>query len=115
MVTSVVGVNRQGLKDWVVQRVSAVVMAVYAIGMVGFIISNSGLDFISWHALFNQTWMKVATLVFITSVLFHAWVGIWTVLTDYVKIFVVRLIFHVCVLLALATCFFWSLTILWGV
>ncbi len=115
MVTSTVGVSRQGLRDWVVQRITAVIMAIYSVGLFGFILCNPGMDYITWHALFLQTGMKIATLLFIASVLFHAWVGIWTILTDYVKIFVLRFVFHVFVLLALAACFFWALLILWGV
>lgn len=115
MVTSVVGISRQGIRDWMIQRVSAVIMAVYSIGMIIFFLKNPDLDYVTWHFLFSSTWMKLATLLFFASLLFHAWVGIWTVLTDYVKCYIARFTGHVVVFFGLAACFFWALLILWGV
>jgi succinate dehydrogenase / fumarate reductase membrane anchor subunit len=115
MVKSVMGVSRQGLRDWVIQRVSAVVMAVYSVGLIGYFLIHPQFDFLDWHALFAQTWIKVSTLLFVLALLFHAWVGMWTIFTDYVKPFVLRLICHLFVFFALVSCFFWALQILWGV
>jgi succinate dehydrogenase / fumarate reductase membrane anchor subunit len=115
MVKSVLGVNHQGLHDWVVQRASAILMAVYSIGLVFYIVSHSGLSFAEWHSLFSKEWMKVVTVLFLLSLLWHAWVGIWTILTDYVKSFVIRTIFDFFVLLMLFACFFWGVLILWSV
>ena len=53
--------------------------------------------------------MKVATVLFILSLLFHAWIGIWTIFTDYVKPYVLRAVLNVLVLLMLAACFFWGI------
>ena len=115
MVKSVLGVNHQGLRDWAVQRVSAILMAIYSIGLVVYLLFSPRLSFAEWHNLFAQTWMKVATILFILSVLFHAWVGIWTIFTDYVKPFAIRCILHTLVLLTLAACFIWGVMILWSV
>jgi succinate dehydrogenase / fumarate reductase, membrane anchor subunit len=115
MVKSVLSVNHQGLRDWVIQRVSAILMAVYSIGLIAYIVFNPGLSYADWHTLFSQTWMKVATILFILSVLFHAWVGIWTIFTDYIKSYVMRCILNFLVLLMLAACFFWGILILWSV
>ena len=114
MVKSVLGVNHQGLTDWLIQRVSAVIMTVYTIGLVLYLIVSSGIEFSDWHALFAHWWMKLATILFILSLLFHAWVGIWTVFTDYVKPFWLRFILEVLVYLALMVLFFAALLILWG-
>lgn len=115
MVKSVLGVSHQGLRDWVVQRVSAIFMAVYTLCFAVYFINHSELSFAEWHTLFSQTWMKVATTLFILSVLFHAWIGMWTIFTDYVKPFVLRAILNVLVLLMLAACFIWGFMILWSV
>lgn len=115
MVKSVLGVSRKGLHDWLIQRVTAIVMAVYSLGLIGYVLIHPQLGYLDWHALFAQTWMRVGTLLFVMSLLFHAWVGIWTVFTDYVKIFWLRLICHIVVFFALVACFFWTLEILWGV
>jgi succinate dehydrogenase / fumarate reductase membrane anchor subunit len=115
MVKSVLGVNHKGLRDWVIQRVTAIVLAVYSIGMFVFFARHPDLAFYEWHGLFSQAWMKVATLIFVLSLLFHAWIGMWTILTDYVKIFWLRFILHILILLALISFFFAALLILWGV
>lgn len=115
MVKSVLSVSRSGLRDWLIQRVSAVVMAIYSVGLVAYFLTHPNFDYVDWQALFSQTWVKLATLLFVLSLLFHAWVGMWTIFTDYVKPFFLRLVFHVVVFFALVAFFLWALTILWGV
>ncbi|MDR3491765.1 MAG: succinate dehydrogenase, hydrophobic membrane anchor protein [Gammaproteobacteria bacterium] len=115
MVKSVLGVSHQGLTDWLVQRVSALVMAVYSTSLIIYLLTHPGLEFTDWHTLFSHAWMKIASILFITCLLFHAWVGIWTVFTDYIKNFVLGLILQTLVFLGLVSCFFWALQILWGV
>ncbi len=108
-------VNHQGLRDWLAQRVSAIVMAVYSLGILFYLLMHPNLSFIDWHALFASTAMKIATILFILSLLWHAWVGIWTVLTDYIKPYVLNIVLQILVIFTLAGCFFWALQILWGV
>jgi succinate dehydrogenase / fumarate reductase membrane anchor subunit len=115
MVKSVLGVNHRGLTDWLIQRISAIVMAIYSVGMLVFFIGHTDLTFTDWHDLFAHTWMKAATLLLLASLLFHAWIGMWTIFTDYVKPYVLRLVFHVLVLLALVAFFFEGALILWSV
>lgn len=115
MVKSVLGVNHQGLRDWMIQRVSAIVMAVYSIGLISYLVFNPAISFAEWHTLFSTLWVKVATLLFLLCLLWHAWIGMWTIFTDYVKPFVIRGILHVVVLLMLVACFIWGLMILWSV
>ena len=115
MVKTVLGVNHQGVRDWLVQRVSAVVMAVYSVGLMLYFVLNGTPEYSEWHRLFSCTLMKIATLLFLASLLLHAWVGLWTVFTDYVKPFWLRLMLHTVVLLMLVSCFFAGLLILWGI
>lgn len=115
MVKSVLGVNHQGLRDWVIQRVSAIFMAVYTIWLVAYLVCHSDLSYAEWHNLFSNMAVKVATLIFIVCMLAHAWVGMWTIFTDYVKPFVLRCVLNFFVFLMLVACFFWGLLILWGV
>jgi succinate dehydrogenase / fumarate reductase membrane anchor subunit len=115
MVKSVLGVNHQGLRDWVIQRISAILMAVYSIALVLYLLTHPGLSFAEWHGLFAQEWMKVITILFLLSLLWHAWVGIWTIFTDYIQSFVIRSILNLFVLFMLFACFFWGILILWGV
>lgn len=115
MVKTVLGVSHRGLRDWVIQRISAVMMAVYTIGLVGYVVCHPELTFAEWSDLFAQGWVKVATILVVLALLFHAWVGMWTILTDYVKNFILSCILKVVVLLVLAASFFWAFSILWSV
>lgn len=115
MVKSVLGVNHQGLRDWLFQRVSAVVMVIYTIVFFVFFIKHPNLTFYEWRSLFAQFWMKIVTILVVLSLLFHAWVGMWTIFTDYIKCYIVRLILHVLVFFTLVASFFATIMILWGV
>lgn len=115
MVKSVLSVAHQGLRDWVIQRLSAIFMAIYSIGLILYIVSHPGLSFAEWHSLFACEWMKVATILFLAAILMHAWIGIWTIFTDYVKPFVIRCVLNTLVLLLLAASFIWGVLILWSV
>jgi len=115
MVKSVLGVNHQGVRDWLMQRMTAILMVAGVIALIGYLIMHPGLSYMDWHDLFTKGWVKVAALLFILSVLYHAWLGIWIVLTDYVKLFVLRLALELIFLLALITCFLAGLLIVWGI
>lgn len=115
MVKSVLGVNHQGLSDWLIQRISAVVMTIYVIGLFSFLVRHPGLSYYDWLGLFTHSWVKIATILFLLSLMFHAWIGMWTVFTDYVTCSVARLFLHSVVLLALIGFFFAALLILWGI
>lgn len=114
MVKSVLGVAHQGLRDWSIQRISALILAIYSIGLVGYVLFHSGLTFAQWHGLFSFSWMKVSTLLFTAAVLWHAWIGMWTIFTDYVKPFALRATLNTLVILSLIALFFWMLLILWS-
>jgi len=115
MVKSVLGVNHQGLRDWVIQRASAILMAIYSIGLLAYIVMHPGLSYVEWYALFAHQWMKVATLLVLLSLLFHAWIGIWTIFTDYVHPYALRCFLNFMVISMLIACFFWGALILWSV
>jgi succinate dehydrogenase / fumarate reductase membrane anchor subunit len=115
MVKSVLGVAHLGLRDWVWQRLSAIIMALYVVGLFAYILCHPHLSYADWHGLFSSHWMKVATLLFIISILLHAWVGVWIIFTDYVKSYILRAILEAVVLIGLATSFLWGVMILWGV
>lgn len=114
MVKSVLGAN-QGFRDWVMQRVSAIFMAAYSIGVILYFAFHPELSYAEWHSLFAMQSVKVFTILFIFLLMLHAWIGIWTVFTDYVKCFVIRSILNFLVLIMLFACFFWGISILWSV
>ena len=102
-----------GLRDWLAQRITAVIMAVYSVIAVALFIFNKNITYSVWRDLFSQGWMRVATLLFIVSLAWHAWVGMRDILMDYVKPDGLRLTLQVVTLLVIAGYVAWSVQILW--
>lgn len=114
MVRNVTNWGRSGLSDWLVQRMSAVVLAAYTIFMVSIFVQNPDLTFSEWQAFFDVTWVKLFTLLTVLSVVGHAWVGLWTVATDYIKPALIRFFFLIVVGITLFVYLVTTATALWG-
>ncbi|KTD52718.1 succinate dehydrogenase, hydrophobic membrane anchor protein [Legionella quateirensis] len=114
MVTNVTSLTGNGLKDWLIQRVTAVFFAAYAIFLFGFLIMHPDLNFEQWQLLFNNTLFQIATAIGLLALSLHAWIGIWTVTTDYMKCTAIRLAVQMVVVLWLLSQFIWGLMIVWG-
>lgn len=72
-----------GLTAWLVQRLSAIYLLLYSLIAMFWLVSTPALDFASWHALFAQPLVAIATAMFILALLLHTWVGIRDVILDY--------------------------------
>ena len=103
-----------GLRDWLAQRISAVIMAVYTVVVAAVLLQNSPFTYAAWKELFARGWLRIATLLFAASLAWHAWVGVRDILMDYVKPDGLRLTLQVVVLLVLASYVGWAIQILWG-
>ena len=113
MVNRVVVGAHYGARDWLAQRITAVVMAVYTLIVAFVFMQNSPLNFGVWQELFSRGWMRVATLLFAVSLAWHAWVGVRDILMDYIQPVGLRLSLQVLALLLLASYLGWSVQILW--
>ncbi|GAA0582729.1 succinate dehydrogenase, hydrophobic membrane anchor protein [Halomonas salifodinae] len=114
MVTNITSFGRSGLSDWLIQRVSALILAVYTLFMVGYLLFNPGLDYAAWSGLFSATWMRIFSLLAFVSLAAHAWVGLWTVTTDYLKATALRLVVQIVIILAIFVFLVWGIQVLWG-
>ncbi|MDH4175800.1 MAG: succinate dehydrogenase, hydrophobic membrane anchor protein, partial [Betaproteobacteria bacterium] len=74
-----------GLRDWLAQRITAAIMAVYTVILLVVLVGGMPITYAVWKDLFAQGWMRVATLLFGASLAWHAWVGMRDILMDYVK------------------------------
>src|SRR5688572_32786222 len=101
MVNRVIVGAHYGLRDWLVQRITAVVMAMYTFVVLGVVLIGPPITFIAWRELFASGWMRVATLLFAVSLAWHAWVGVRDIIMDYVKSTAVRLVLESVVLLTI--------------
>jgi succinate dehydrogenase / fumarate reductase membrane anchor subunit len=102
-----------GLRDWLAQRITAVIMAVYTVILLVVLVGGAPITYPVWKDLFTQGWMRVATLLFAASFAWHAWVGVRDILMDYVKPVGVRLSLQIVVLLTIAAYLAWTIQILW--
>ena len=73
MVNRVITGAHYGMRDWLAQRVTAAIMAVYTVIVAVIVLMNAPLKYAGWQALFAQGWMRVATLLFMLSLAWHAW------------------------------------------
>lgn len=118
MVSSVTNLSRNGLSDWLIQRVSAVIIGLYSLFLVGFLLGHTigshPMTYQVWHDLYASELMKIATILVVLSVAAHAWIGMWTVFTDYVKSVALRLILQILLVIVLLGYVIWCFGILWG-
>jgi succinate dehydrogenase / fumarate reductase membrane anchor subunit len=113
MVNRVIVGAHYGTRDWLAQRVTAGVMAVYVVAVLALVASRAPFTYETWKALFAQGWMRVATLLFALSLAWHAWVGVRDILMDYVKHDGLRLALQVLTVLLVACYASWTIEILW--
>jgi succinate dehydrogenase / fumarate reductase membrane anchor subunit len=101
-----------GLKAWLIQRLTAVYMAIFIVFIVMklvFIPLHSYQEWIAWLA---NPGINAALALFILSLLLHAWVGLRDVIMDYVKSFALRTGLFSLLIIALSGCGLWSLRLL---
>jgi len=85
MVNVVASVGRNGVHDFILLRASAIILALYTLLLAGFFVVTPSVTFEQWQGFFACTSVKVATVLALLSLLVHAKIGVWQVLSDYVK------------------------------
>jgi succinate dehydrogenase / fumarate reductase membrane anchor subunit len=121
MVTNVTSLTRSGLADFLVQRVSAVVMGLYTFCVLGFFYVTPDVDHMALRGYFGSFAMQTFSTLTILSTAAHAWIGLWTVGTDYIRphyagahATAIRLIYQAGVLAVLFLFVVWSLQLFWN-
>lgn len=114
MLNRVVTGAHYGLRDWLAQRVTAAVMALFILFVAGCLLLQPAIDYDQWTSLFSGNPMRSFALLFLLSLFYHAWIGVRDIVMDYVKRASIRLLLHVLVILALLLYAIWSVQILWG-
>ena len=115
MVRRAVSGAHYGVRDWLVQRLSAVVMLVYTFALIAYVLMHQPLNYETWHGLFQYEVTRFFTLLFALSLFVHAWVGVRDVLMDYVRSTWVRLSLQVATIAALLLYTMWTVSLLWSV
>lgn len=103
-----------GLRDWLMQRFTAVVLGAYTLFLFAFVFRHPDFNYNDWRALFSTFTMQISTILALVCIGIHAWIGMWTVLTDYVKPIAVRYPLQAIILITLFGYVFFGIMILWG-
>jgi succinate dehydrogenase / fumarate reductase, membrane anchor subunit len=102
-----------GLRDWLSQRVTAALMALFTLAVIVQVLLPGDMGYDKWAGMFSRQWMKALTFVVIVSLLIHVWVGMRDIWMDYVKPVAVRLLLQVFTLVWLVGCAGWAVQVLW--
>ena len=114
MVKRIVTGAHYGLLDWLAQRVTAVVMAVYILLLIVALLISTPHDHAAWETIFANQWIRIASFLFFVSLCWHAWIGIRNILMDYIHETGIRLTIQVLVILSLLFYAVWAIEIVWG-
>ena len=103
-----------GLRDWLAQRVTAALMALFTLILALQVIFTQGaIGYDQWAGIFAPQWMKALTFAVVLALIYHVWVGIRDVWMDYVKPVAVRLVLQVFTIVWLLACGGWAIQVLW--
>ena len=102
-----------GLRDWLAQRVTSLLMALFTLAVVVQILMPGPLDYVRWSAIFASQWMKVLTFVTVVALLYHVWVGMRDIWMDYIKPVSIRLALDIVTIAWLVGCAGWAIQVLW--
>lgn len=103
-----------GTGTWLLQRATAVVLALSLPGLAVYFLTAGALDFFAWQALFAPLWLRLAILLAAASLGLHAWVGMRDIFMDYVHPTGLRLALYLLVIFILAGSVLGLAAVLWG-
>ena len=105
-----------GFRDWLAQRVTAAIMALFTLVVLAQVVFNKGeLGYDKWSGIFTSQWMKALTFVVILALAYHVWVGMRDIWMDYIKPVSVRLTLQCFTIVWLVGCMGWAIQVLWRV
>ena len=110
---NVVGAH-YGTRDWLAQRITAALMAIFTLLVLGHILLGKGpMGYDKWAGIYSSQWMKVLTFTVLIAMTYHIWVGMRDILMDYVKPVAIRLGLQVFAIVWLTACAAWGIQVLW--
>lgn len=105
-----------GLRDWLSQRITGGLMALFTIVLLAQLIFTRGpIGYDVWAGIFAAQWMKVLTFSVIVALLYHVWVGMRDVWMDYVQPVAIRLVLQIFTIVWLVGCAGWAIQVLWKI
>lgn len=111
-----------GMRLWLSQRLTAIVMAIYIVSLLILLLILQPFghatwqeNYAAWYAFASPFWFRLATLLFFMCLFMHAWLGVADVLKDYVFNKALRAYLQMAVDVALVIYLCWLMFILWNI
>ena len=103
-----------GLRDWLAQRITAALMALFTLLVLAQVIFSKGpVGYDTWAGIFSPQWMRALTFTIIVALLYHVWVGMRDIWMDYINPVGLRLGLQVATIVWLVACAGWGIQVLW--
>ena len=96
-----------GLRAWLVQRLTALYIVVFLLMFVS-VWSGETISYDVWRAWVAHPAANIALLLFVFSILMHAWIGGRDVVFDYIKSVAARYVLLISFALGLIILALWS-------
>ena len=106
------GSAHRGLGEWLIQRLSALYLAVFLLWLVLVTVFSTIADYVAWKAWFGNGQVRLAFALFFLCLLVHAWVGLRSVFIDYLKTYWLRVATQLLTAFGLLSLAFWAAQIL---
>jgi succinate dehydrogenase / fumarate reductase, membrane anchor subunit len=121
MVANATSFARSGLADFIVQRITAVIIGIYVVAVLVFFLGNPNLDHAELTAWFGSFPMQAFTTAAVLSTAAHAWIGLWTVGTDYLlpahigkQATAIRFVYQLGCVTILFVYVLWAMNLVWS-
>jgi len=102
-----------GLRDWLAQRITAALMAIFTFVLLLQLLFGGPLGYERWAAIFAAQWMRVLTFIVIVALIYHVWVGMRDIWMDYIQPVGIKLVLQVFTIAWLIGCAGWAIQVLW--
>ncbi len=114
MVNSASALGRNGVHDWLLLRASAIVISLYILYILYFFLTAVQINYEIWHGFFGAMFTRIFTLLALLALVIHAWIGVWQVLTDYIKLLALRLVLQLVTVMLLLSYLFYGAMVVWS-
>lgn len=110
--------SKRGLIDFIVQRLTAVIIGIYVIHLTVIFALNGDMDYVAWRSYFTSGYSLLLSSLTVLAIVIHAWIGMWMVGTDYIRgqgvARALRMTYQILIGAALLVFLVWSLNLIWG-
>ncbi|UOF93505.1 MAG: succinate dehydrogenase, hydrophobic membrane anchor protein [Bordetella sp.] len=109
-----------GVMDFIIQRLSAAILAIYTIIFSIYIVVSLPLTYEKWKNLFTFHWYflpmgQILSFVAFCALAWHAWIGVRDIWMDYIKFLGVRLFLYTLTIFWLLSSTIYFSKILWSI